>query len=468
MESEHVDSASERVGERAPAPAPGEARTSSRGARCTIASCVSASTPSVTRTSARSTPAAAASAASSGASSTTAAPSAAAAREERLVLVVPVHDELVAGETRRAGERELAGRCDVGARSLLRERGGAARRSGRPSCRRTRRPSSPAAARSARACCREGLLAVDDERRPEALGELGGTERRRARARPARSAPNPGRDRASGRFCLLPFSKHGAASSHRQGAGAARAAGVPLEPLAREAFLLSESELRRRWSSTTHKRSKRSGSASGEDERAFEVPNPDPDELERHSQKTYVLEMLPYPSGDLHMGHVRNYMLGEVVAHFRRRHGFAGACARWGSTRSAFPPRTPRSRRACTPASRPSGTSPRSARRWSAWAGRSTGIASSRRTSPRTTAGRSGSSCASSRRGSPTGRRRRSSGARTTRRCSRTSRSSTGAASAAAPRSRRGTSSSGSSRSPTTPTCCSTRCRCSRSGPSAS
>jgi leucyl-tRNA synthetase len=35
-----------------------------------------------------------------------------------------------------------------------------------------------------------------------------------------------------------------------------------------------------------------------------------------------MLEMLPYPSGTLHMGHVLNYTLGDVVTHFRRRNGF--------------------------------------------------------------------------------------------------------------------------------------------------
>ena len=56
-----------------------------------------------------------------------------------------------------------------------------------------------------------------------------------------------------------------------------------------------------------------------QDAGAFHVPNPGEGQV---GDKTYVLEMLPYPSGELHMGHVRNYMLGEVVSHFRRRHGF--------------------------------------------------------------------------------------------------------------------------------------------------
>jgi leucyl-tRNA synthetase len=60
--------------------------------------------------------------------------------------------------------------------------------------------------------------------------------------------------------------------------------------------------------------------AEWEREGAFVVPNPSPEDAPR--EHTYVLEMLPYPSGELHMGHVLNYTLGDVVAHIRRRRGF--------------------------------------------------------------------------------------------------------------------------------------------------
>ncbi len=58
-----------------------------------------------------------------------------------------------------------------------------------------------------------------------------------------------------------------------------------------------------------------------EDERAFTVPNPTPDELAERRAKTYVVEMLPYPSGELHMGHTLNYTIGDVITHMRRRKG---------------------------------------------------------------------------------------------------------------------------------------------------
>jgi leucyl-tRNA synthetase len=52
------------------------------------------------------------------------------------------------------------------------------------------------------------------------------------------------------------------------------------------------------------------------DERTWEVSN-EPDER----PKSYVLEMLPYPSGEPHIGHLKVYSVGDAVAHFHRRTG---------------------------------------------------------------------------------------------------------------------------------------------------
>ena len=58
------------------------------------------------------------------------------------------------------------------------------------------------------------------------------------------------------------------------------------------------------------------------EEKTWEVANPGQPGYEEEKPKSYVLEMLPYPSGEPHVGHLKCYAVGDAIAHFRRRHGF--------------------------------------------------------------------------------------------------------------------------------------------------
>ena len=59
-----------------------------------------------------------------------------------------------------------------------------------------------------------------------------------------------------------------------------------------------------------------------EAERTWEVANPGEAGFDGAKPKAYVLEMLPYPSGEPHVGHLKCYAVGDAIAHFRRRNGF--------------------------------------------------------------------------------------------------------------------------------------------------
>ena len=59
-----------------------------------------------------------------------------------------------------------------------------------------------------------------------------------------------------------------------------------------------------------------------DEEKTWEVANPGEPGYDPEKPKAYVLEMLPYPSGEPHVGHLKCYAVGDAIAHFRRRNGY--------------------------------------------------------------------------------------------------------------------------------------------------
>ena len=110
-------------------------------------------------------------------------------------------------------------------------------------------------------------------------------------------------------------------------------------------------------------------------ERTWEAPNPA--SPTRRRRTSYVLEMLPYPSGEPHIGHLKCYAVGDAIAHFHRRIGRARA-APDGLRRVRPAGREPRDQDRRAPARRrPPRRSPRSSASSAHGASRSTGRASS-------------------------------------------------------------------------------------------
>ena len=158
------------------------------------------------------------------------------------------------------------------------------------------------------------------------------------------------------------------------------------------------------------KRSSPAGRRCGRDEHTWEVSN----DAGRARPKSYVLEMLPYPSGEPHIGHLKNYSVGDAVAHFHRR---TGRRVLHPMGYDAFG--LPAENHAINTGQHPRDSTDAVDRLVPASVPRVGHLdrLDARVRDPRaahTTAGRSGSSCSSSSAASPTARRRRSTGVRTT------------------------------------------------------
>lgn len=176
-------------------------------------------------------------------------------------------------------------------------------------------------------------------------------------------------------------------------------------------------------------------------------------EADPNRPKYYALEMFPYPSGNLHMGHVRNYAIGDVMARYKTMEGF-NVLHPMGFDSFGMPAENAAIKHGVKPADWTYSNIENMEKQQKKLGLSYAGTARSRPATRPTINGRSGCLNSSTSAALPTRKRLRSTGATRAARSSRTSRSSTASAGAATMRFTRRTSRSGSSRLRITPMYC--------------